>query len=113
MASKLEKRFTLVWSSIRGPKLEEEFRFHPVRKWRADFVHHDTMTLIEIEGGRFGGRHVRPEGFAADAEKYLEATLLGYRVVRLCDKQLNPDTLGRVARWIEDCADQAGILEHL
>lgn len=103
MASSLERRFNLVWRSVKGPELLEEFRFHPVRRWRADFAHADSRTLIEVEGGRhIRGRHNSAAGFAADAEKYLEATLLGWRVMRLTDNQLNPETLGRIARFLEN-----------
>lgn len=87
---------------MRGPKLEEEFKFHPVRKWRADFVHHDSMTLIEVEGGVWSdGRHNRGSGFVKDCEKYLEAALLGYKVIRLVDNQLTAETLDRIARHCE------------
>lgn len=65
-----------------GPSLEVEYRFHPVRKWRADYAHHESLTLIEIEGGAWGGRHARGGGFLKDAEKYWEATKLGWKVVR-------------------------------
>lgn len=65
-----------------GPSLEVEYRFHPVRKWRADYAHHGSKTLIEIEGGAWGGRHARGGGFLKDAEKYWEATKLGWKVVR-------------------------------
>jgi hypothetical protein len=49
--SRLESRFELLWRAHGGPDLEKEFRFHPVRKWRADFAHLPSRTLIEIEGG--------------------------------------------------------------
>lgn len=102
-ASSLEKRFNLVWRSIHGPELEEEFHFHPVRKWRADYAHHDSRTLIEVEGGIHSyGRHNRAEGFIADSEKYLEATLLGWRVIRLTKDQITPETLLRIKRFVED-----------
>ncbi len=62
----------------------KEFRFHPVRRRRSDFAHLPSRTLIEIEGGIYvNGRHNRPGGLAADLEKYLEAGLAGWRVVRL------------------------------
>jgi very-short-patch-repair endonuclease len=87
--SRLESRFELLWRALCGPPLEKEFRFHPVRKWRADFAHLPSRTLIEIEGGIYvNGRHNRGAGFAADLEKYLEAALAGWRVVRLGPNEL-------------------------
>jgi hypothetical protein len=70
--SRLESRFELLWRALGGPVLAKEFRFHPVRKWRADFAHLPSHTLIEIEGTirlhglrfvalRFGERR-RPAG---------------------------------------------------
>jgi very-short-patch-repair endonuclease len=51
---------------------------------RADFAHVENRIFIEIEGGIFiQGRHNRSQDFAADAEKYLEAALEGWRVLRL------------------------------
>jgi very-short-patch-repair endonuclease len=80
--SSLERKFDLLWASVKGPILETEYRFHPTRKWRADYVHHESHTLIEIEGGAWGGRHARGGGFLKDAEKYWEATKLGWKVIR-------------------------------
>ena len=48
--SRLESKFALLWRSLGGPELKREFRFHPERKWRADFAHPASRTLIEIEG---------------------------------------------------------------
>ena len=104
--SSLEKKFCAVWKHINGPELEEELRFHPDRKWRADFAHTESMTLIEVEGGiHVQGRHNRASGFIKDAEKYLEATLLGWRVIRLVDNQLNVQTLSRIADSLREWED--------
>jgi len=95
--SRLEKRFETLWRAHGGPELEKEFRFHPVRKWRADFAHLPSRTLIEIEGGIYiNGRHNRGAGFAADLEKYLEASLAGWRVVRLGPNELTAENLNRL-----------------
>lgn len=95
--SRLEKKFAFLWRCLDGPPLEREFRFHPKRKWRADFAHLPSRTLIEIEGGAWvGGRHNRGSGFVADAEKYLEAVLSGWRVVRLTGMQIEAETLERL-----------------
>ena len=36
--SALEERFWGVWTSLGGPPLQREVRFHPTRRWRFDFV---------------------------------------------------------------------------
>ena len=97
--SRLERRFLLYWQSLGGPALDREFRFHAERKWRADFAHIESRTLIEIEGGIYvQGRHNRPQGFAADAEKYLEAALAGWRVLRLTELQITAPIIERIIR---------------
>lgn len=101
--SRLERRFELLWRTLDGPKLEPEFRFHPTRRWRADYAHLESRTLIEVEGGVWvGGRHNRAAGFVADAEKYFEAALGGWRVVRLVDSQLNLANIGRIVTAIQN-----------
>ncbi len=72
-----------------GLKPVTEFRFHPTRKWRSDFAFPDKMLLVEFEGGVFvKGRHTRGAGFVADCEKYNNAALLGYVVMRFTDKHV-------------------------
>lgn len=57
---------------------EQEYHFHPVRKWRFDFAYPDKMLAIEVEGGTWNrGRHTRGQGFEDDCEKYNEAVVLG------------------------------------
>ena len=102
-SSRLERRFLLYWQSLGGPVLEREYRFHPTRKWRADFAHVESRTLIEIEGGIYiagGGRHNRAAGFLADLEKYLEAALAGWRVVRLAEPLITAPMVERLIAFV-------------
>jgi very-short-patch-repair endonuclease len=100
--SRLERRFELLWRVVEGPTLATEFRFHPTRRWRADYAHEESRTLVELEGGVWvGGRHTRGQGFVADAEKYFEATLAGWRVVRLVSSQITLENLRRLAEAIQ------------
>jgi len=65
------------------PEPEREYRFHPRRRWRFDFAWPERRLAAEIEGGTFvRGRHVRPQGYENDCEKYNEAALAGWRVLR-------------------------------
>jgi hypothetical protein len=65
------------------PLPEEEYRFHPKRKWRADYAWPDYKVMLEVEGGVFtGGRHTRGSGFLGDMEKYNEAAAHGWRLIR-------------------------------
>lgn len=66
-----------------------EYRFHPLRRWRFDFAWPERMLALEIEGGIWTrGRHVRGQGFLADLEKYNEAAIMGWRIIRLTPDQL-------------------------
>jgi hypothetical protein len=87
-----------------GIPFEREYRFHPSRKWRADFgVAHPGIyklateylggwkwpVLIEIDGGSWvAGRHTRGSGFEKDAEKLNAAAELGYRVLRYTPRMI-------------------------
>lgn len=63
--------------------VKTEYRFHPTRRWRFDFAIPDIKLGIEAEGGTWiYGRHSRATGFMKDCEKYNEASLLGWRVLR-------------------------------
>ena len=99
--SKLEAKFALYWTSLGGPPLEREYRFDQGRRWRADFAHPASRTLIEVEGGIWiQGRHNRAAGFVADMEKYLEATLAGWVVVRLADVHITTPVIERLVRFV-------------
>lgn len=99
--SRLEGRFMRLWESLGGPNLEKEFRFHPPRRWRADFAHLPSRTLIEVEGGIFiRGRHNRAMGFLGDIEKYFEAAMAGWRVLRITERELTTTTVKRIIDFL-------------
>ena len=70
-------------------EFEQEFKFHPTRKWRADFHLKGRKILVEVEGGIWSnGRHTRGKGYLGDLEKYNEATMMGYQVIRFSTEQV-------------------------
>lgn len=74
---------------ISGFIFEREFRFHPSRKWRLDFALPNEKIAIEFEGGVFiNGGHNRGVIYAKNCEKYREALILGWQVLRYTIKDL-------------------------
>ena len=101
--SPLERQFADLWQMLGGPELEREYRFEPLRRWRSDFAHLASRTLIEIEGGLYQqGRHNRAHGYQADCEKYNWATMTGWRVIRLTSMMLTPDYVESIIKWIQE-----------
>ncbi len=80
-----------------GIPYEQEYRFHPNRKWRADFRIKDSCILVEVEGGAGFGRHSRRQGFENDGEKYAAAARMGFVVLRFTSKQVQ----GRMAQGMD------------
>lgn len=73
------------------PEPTPEHRFHPVRKWRADyaFLFTTPRVLVEIDGGAWTqGRHTRGAGFIEDQRKLNAAALLGFAVLRYTPDRL-------------------------
>ena len=84
-------------------QLTSEYQFHPERKWRFDFAVLPLRIAIECEGGIFKGLsvgknfvprggHNTPTAIIKDCEKYNEAALLGWRVLRLCGSRHQTDS---------------------
>ena len=86
----------LRWAGL--PEPVTEFRFDSTRRWRFDFAWPDRRLAVEVEGGRWvAGRHTHGDGFARDAEKYNEAALAGWRVIRVVPDDIDS---GRALAWI-------------
>jgi len=99
--SGLALRFERLWKTVEGHPLRPEYRFDPSRKFRSDYFHPSSRTLIELEGGLWQkGGHSTGRGIQRDIEKYNLATLLGYRVIRLHQGLLRLDCLRKLAAWL-------------
>lgn len=99
--SHLEKRFALYWRAVNGAPLVTEHKFHPSRRWRFDFAHLAAKVAIEVEGGQWtGGRHTRGEGYQGDCEKYNEAQILGWVVLRLTASLITVPEIERIRDFV-------------
>ncbi len=84
---------------LTGREFVAEHRFHETRRWRFDIAFPKEKLAVEIEGGVWTeGRHTRGAGFVNDMEKYNEALIAGWRVLRV-----TPDMVkdGRALQLIE------------
>jgi len=79
------------------PEPTPEYKFHPTRRWRVDYVFLDAKLVIEIEGGiwQYGG-HNRPRWFIKDMEKYNSLTELGYHLLRYQPTKINYEQIKNV-----------------
>jgi very-short-patch-repair endonuclease len=70
--------------------VKTEYRFMPTRRFRFDFCWPERKVALEVEGGRWvNGAHSRPQHFESDCEKYSEAAILGYRVIRVTEAMVH------------------------
>lgn len=84
-----------------------EYTFHASRQWRFDFCWRESGNLVacEVEGGIWmqtsTGRskgHAHPERFEGDCEKYNEAALYGWTIIRVTPAMIRD---GRALDWLE------------
>lgn len=75
-------------AGLPAPRLE--YVFHAQRKWRFDLCWKDRLVACEIEGGIWmqteTGRskgHAHPKRFLQDIDKYNEAALYGWTLIRV------------------------------
>lgn len=106
-ASKGEEEFALQLRALRLPPPQREFRFHPHRAFRFDFAWPQLpcgrRLAVEIEGGlHSGGRHVRPQGYKRDLEKYNSAVALGWTLLRFSSAMVfNGEAVRAVHDWLQ------------
>ena len=105
MSSQLEEAAALTIRALALPEPEREYRFMPPRRYRFDFAWPDALVALEVEGGIYnGGRHTTAAGFTGDCEKYTEAALRGWRVIRVVKRHINDGTM---AAWLERALQEA------
>ena len=98
--------------SMRIPKWEREYKFHPERGWRFDLawptkwnIHQDVVggVAVEVHGGIWNqGAHVRGKRFLKDRTKLNEARLMGWTVLEVCDEHIDN---GMALSWINRALD--------
>jgi very-short-patch-repair endonuclease len=84
-----------------GYEVKTEYKFHPTRRWRFDIAIPELKIAVEYEGiyGKGQSRHTSAGGYTGDCDKYNEAAILGWRVLRFTAKNIRKafETVGRAA----------------
>ena len=94
--------YTVAMSKVVGAEVVAEHRFHDTRKWRFDYAIPHLRIALEVEGGVWtGGRHTSAKGFLRDMDKYNEAALNGWIVLRCTPKTLWSDGLRLLAEALK------------
>lgn len=90
MASHLEEMLFEQIMLAGLPEPIREARFAPPRRWRFDFCWPDHgRWAVEVQGGSFSfGRHNRGTGFESDCEKFSEAAIQGWRILKVTGKMV-------------------------
>ncbi|MDX1413598.1 MAG: hypothetical protein R3293_05360 [Candidatus Promineifilaceae bacterium] len=90
-------------AKLPAPKLE--YAFHANRQWRFDVSWKRELVACEIEGGiwmktkhGYSKGHAHPVRFEKDLEKYNEAALYGWTVIRVTPGMVRD---GRAIEWLE------------
>lgn len=98
----------VAWAGLPDPDVE--YPFAKPRRWRFDLAWPRLKLAVEVEGGTWtAGRHSRGAGYEADVEKYNEATLLGWRVLRVTtDMVADGRALAVVQRAFAESGSQGG-----
>lgn len=89
------------WKAYGIPEPVAEYKFHPQRKWKFDYVWVNRKIACEIDGGLWvagGGRHNRPVTMIKDNEKFNNAALLGWRILKFTPQQFRN---GEAAEFIK------------
>ncbi len=76
------------WHLFNIPEPQKEYKFHPTRKWRFDWAWPERKIGLEVDGGLWiGGRHNRPVTMIKDNEKFNQAALLGWKILKFTPQQ--------------------------
>jgi hypothetical protein len=102
VVSKAEDDLAQEIRRLRLPKPEREHHFAKAdgRRWRFDFAWPERKVACEVEGGVFvGGYHNRGVGYTLNCEKYNEAAVRGWLVLRVTPAQIRD---GSAIYWIKE-----------
>ena len=104
--SQLEAALLFQMRAVGLPEPEREFRFDPVRQWRADFCWIEQAIIVEVMGGIWiKGAHSRGKRYDEDCEKQNDAEIAGWLYLRVTSMMIED---GRARAYIERALKEWG-----
>lgn len=104
-----EYRFAAVAVGGPGKGLRNRLKLAGLKDWRFDFAFPDLKIAVEVEGGIFlkkKSRHTTGTGYQGDCEKYNNATLLGWQILRFTSQHVKSgQALGMVEKLIKQASN--------
>ena len=96
---------TLEWQ-LRAVGIEaiREYKFHPTRRWMADFAIPEKKLIIEVNGGTWmiKSGHNTGRGISRDYEKGNAAQLLGFTYLQYTRKEIEDGSaLSEIEQYLE------------
>ena len=81
-----------------------EHKFLPTRRWRFDLAFLESKLAVEVEGGIWTyGRHNRAIRFIKDMEKYNQACLLGWNLLRFTTEMVKKgESIKIISKFFEE-----------
>jgi len=93
----LELAFLGYCDMFKLPPPEREYYFHKPRMWRFDFAWPERMVAVEIEGGTWvNGGHTRGAAYTKNCEKYNQAALDGWTLLRFTTDMMRNNPAGMI-----------------
>ena len=86
-----------------GISFERQFKFHPDRGYKADFLVGGRL-IVEVDGAKRGkpGAHQRVDGIDYDCERQAEAMLQGYAFMRVSGRMARDGrAVGYIEKWLK------------
>ena len=108
--STLEAKFLNKWNKF-CPQIEfeREYKLLESRKFRGDFAHPNSKTVIEVQGGIWiQGRHSRGAGYTKDCERTLALMAEGWKVIYLVESMFTDDIFEIIKGIIDENSKHRG-----
>lgn len=104
--TQLENQFLNLWKSLYPfIGLVSQYKFSPDRRYKADFAHIESLTLVEIQGGIWSNTkmgHNSGSGLERDYDKLCQAQIEGWAVFFISSNMIKEEYIDKIATTIKN-----------